>query len=548
MKNIKLLIGIALLIFIGFISFGLFTLPKVENVNSDRFSAERVAEDIKFISNAPHSVENPIERDSVRSYLYDRLSSLGGNPVIISYDSIKFRLGGYYDIGNVYCSFEPESGCASSYILLVAHLDSRFRQVVLKDTVYSYGAADDGYGLGIILESVSQALKYRNKWIQGVKVLFTDSEENELDGMKCAFDSNPEIFNNVGLLINIEARGVKGPALLFETSSNSDKLINLYKEAKYPCSYSLTSVVYDILPNFTDFSVVKDSISGYNFSVIDDLNYYHTDKDNYSNISLTSIQHYGAQLDSMIFKYLTDNIYSDSDYLNSAADDENVFFTAPGLGLFNFSKPQYFLFNAIIFALFCIAFAFNVLTGGVRVKHFFINSLVVFAVSVGVLLAGEGIAYIAALISGTPFDITSTKYVGGEKIINISSFVVMTAAFILFFIKKKRASHFFTKEIIFGTMFVMIILSGILLFTVGENFFFIIPVALCSLSMICYSLVFLNIIALPSLLAIVLLVFPFLYNLIIALTIGSLGIVLFVAFFTIILIVGLFDCYMYQKR
>lgn len=548
MKTIKCFIGIALLILVGFIALGLFSMPKPKGLESDAFSAERVAEDIKFISKEPHSVEHPQARARVRQYLFDRLTSIGGNPVIMSYDSIKFRFGGYYDIGNVYCSFEPENGNAESYIMMVAHLDSRFFQIVIKDTVYSYGAADDGYGLGVILESVTQALKYRNDWKQGVKILFTDSEENELDGMKMAFSNNKEIFDNVGLIINVEARGVKGPALLFETSKANDKAMELYKEAKRPYTYSLTSVVYNILPNFTDFTVVKDSLAGFNFSVIDDLNYYHTDKDNFSNISLKSLQHYGAQLEPIIKKYLTDDKYSDSSYMMSSKDNDKVFFTVPGLGLFFFSKPQYILFNAIIFALFCIALAFNVLTGGMRVKNFLISGLLVLASALGLLAVGEGIAYLSSLINDTPFNITATKYVKGDKIINIASVAVMAIAFIVFYLRKRSKNRYFSREIIFGSMLVMIIISAVLLFTVGENFFLIVPVALCSIAMIFYPLVFLNVIALPALLAIVLLELSFLYNLLTALTIGSLGIVMFLAFFSIVLIVGLFECYMYQKR
>ena len=81
--------------------------------------------------------------------------------------------------------------------------------------------------------------------------------------------------------------------MLFETSPRNDKLISLYKHAKYPYAYSLTGFVYNLLPNDTDFSVVKNNFGGFNFSVIDNLDYYHTSRDNYENISASSIQHYG---------------------------------------------------------------------------------------------------------------------------------------------------------------------------------------------------------------------------------------------------------------
>ena len=95
-----------------------------------------------------------------------------------------------------------------------------------QDTVWSYGAADDGYGLGVILENVDQALKYKADWKQGIKVLFTDAEEVGMMGMKAQLQNNREVFDNVGLIINLETRGPYGPALLFETSPGAHFISN----------------------------------------------------------------------------------------------------------------------------------------------------------------------------------------------------------------------------------------------------------------------------------------------------------------------------------
>ena len=153
------------------VAYGLGSMPKVVSATEEAvFSAENVAKDLAVIAKEPHSVEHPQARDRVRSYLVDRLAALGGNPRLYAYDSIAFRLGGYFDIANIYAEFEPESGPASSYVLFIAHLDSRYREQVLDSTVYSYGAADDGYGLGTTLELLRVALHYRQDWSQGVKV------------------------------------------------------------------------------------------------------------------------------------------------------------------------------------------------------------------------------------------------------------------------------------------------------------------------------------------------------------------------------------------
>ena len=131
----------------------------------------------------------------------------------------------------------------------------------------------------------------------------------------------------MNFVINVEARGVKGPALLFETSYNNSKVMELYKLAKQPHTFSLTSVVYKFMPNDTDFSIVKRDYPGMNFSVIDNLRYYHTDLDNYSNISLESIQHYGMAIEPIVHEYLTNGLYGNKDAL--VADSDSVFFTLP---------------------------------------------------------------------------------------------------------------------------------------------------------------------------------------------------------------------------
>ncbi len=542
---LKIAIALILIVLVGFISFGLFTRPNIEDVDSQSFSAVRVSKDLEIISKEHHSIEHPVERAKVRAYLSGRLLNMGGSPTIFYYDSIKSRFGDYYDIGNIYCKFDPKDKYAKSYVLLVAHMDSRFRQVVLKDTVYSYGAADDGYGLGVSLEVLNCALMYQNEWNQGIKILFTDSEENDLDGMKSALKSNPELFDNVGVVINIEARGVKGPALLFETSSNNSKLLKLYKEAKYPYTYSLTSVVYNILPNFTDFSPLKDSVPGYNFSVIDNLNYYHTDKDNFDNINLSSIQHYGSQIEPMIKSFLTDEKYSDPSYFKGESDD--IFFTMPLLGLFSFSKPQYLLLNSVVFSLLCLVFAFTLIKRGITVKGVLRNSLFILLFSIVLLLFGELVAYLSALIVGTKFDIVSTKYIKYDYLINLLCLVIPIVLYVIYLVKNSRKSPLFMKEHFIGGMVVMMIFSIVLFISIGENFFFLIPVLVAAIALIFNLFTKYDYLSLPAILIIELLQLSFLYNLLTALTIGSIGIVLFITFYNVVLISGLSDCYLKRK-
>ncbi len=306
--------------------------------------------------------------------------------------------------------FAPENASQDcSYLMFVAHYDSRYSQPMpRRDTVWSYGAADDGYGLGVTLETVSNLVKERSGWSQGVKILFTDAEEPGLNGMTAIWENNHEVFDNVGLMINIEARGPWGPALLFETCPGNSKVMELYaRNAKSPFTYSLTTVVYSFMPNFTDFTIAKDHIPGLNFSTITDVNHYHTDLDNFSNVSAKTVQHYGAQILPVARDYVNNPKYADKDCLRSDANTVN--FTIPVIGLINMSKPVYIVLNLVIFALFILLLVLAVKKNGVRLSKVFGTAGLTLFIGIVVLALGEGAAWLCAKIAGArfvPFGVT----------------------------------------------------------------------------------------------------------------------------------------------
>ena len=394
MNKIRPFILAVAVILAGFMAYGLFTLPSPKGIEEEGFSAARVVKDIEVISKENHSVAHPQERAAVREFLVQRLEGLGADTVLrFEYDSLvspSNRPFIYtFDAVDLVAEFPPLNPTENdTYLMFVAHYDSRYAQIMPKDTVWSYGAADDGYGLGVTLETVAQLLKNRDQWKQGVKVLFTDAEEVGMMGMKAIWENDREVFDNVGFMINIEARGPWGPVLLFEACPGNEKVIDLYASAaRYPYTYSLTTVVYQFMPNFTDFKVVKDSIPGLNFSTIVDVNHYHTDLDNFSNVSPKSIQHYGAQILPIAQKYLTDSSYSDMNSLKAESDATN--FTIPLLGLLNFSKTGYVIFNVIIFLLFLLVFSLDGVRGRMRASKIFKISVSILGLSIAALAAGE---------------------------------------------------------------------------------------------------------------------------------------------------------------
>ena len=540
--GLKTLIYYAVVIFAALVAYHIFPAWQINDKQSIRFSPVRAAKDINIISKKPHSIEHPKERKVVGDYLFYRLQQMGGSAQIFEYDSIKCKFGGYFDIANIYAEFAPDQvSDTTQYMLLIAHYDSRYKTKVLEDTVYSYGAADDGYGLGVILESISLALKYKEYWRQGIKVLFTDSEEHGLDGMKNAFEHNKEIFSNVNIAINVDARGVKGPALLFETSPGNSKLIELYKEAEKPYTYSLTSLVYRFLPNDSDLSVIIDTIPGMNFSVIDNLKYYHTDLDNYSNISLKSIQHYGCQLEPMIYKYLISSDYSNPDSFKSS--DNAIFFTIPFIGLVTFSKLGYIILNVVAYIIFILTVAYLFTFKKINFSEIVKSLKYAAIIFVGALVVGELMAWLVASINGEEFSLTSVKYVKYDYIIMITSlFILFLWTLITYRIKVNRSLQASYNSLVGAQIFLMI-LSLLLCAFVVENFFVFVPFAVSVLAFVLSMILRNKFVYLISAFVISLLGFSFIYVLITALSFGAFGILLALSYLYINILITQYYCY-----
>ena len=556
----------------GLLAYGLFTLPSPEDADAAGFSAARVVKDIEVISKEHHSVAHPEERARVREYLVERLQNMGADTVqLFEYDSLTGPKNKHvvytFDAVNVLAEFAPENKSDSTaYLMFVAHYDSRYSQPMPKDTVWSYGAADDGYGVGVILEAMSHLLDVREEWKQGVKVLFTDAEEVGMMGMTAMWEGNREVFDNVGLVINIEARGPFGPSLMFEACPGNEKVLDLYADAaRYPYTYSLTTVVYQFMPNFTDFTIIKDNLPGLNFSTIADVNHYHTDLDNFSNVSEKSIQHYGAQILPLAQEYLTSEAYTDKDALRS--DKDVINFSIPALGLLTFSKIGYTVFCVAIFVLFLLSFALEGFRGRLKAMRVFKTSGIVLASALGVLALGELYAYACAagvgakfklfgIVQGIPFDnIAMILFVvlvfAGALMVYLSSRAKVVRATL----GSMRVSAAHTaamsnaQNLLYASLALLFVLSAALLIAIGENMMFFIPLAVVTAALILWRLTSLRMWFPIAVVVILLHALSFLYALSMALTSGALGAVAMIAFLDMMVLIPLCDLYlMYPKK
>ena len=571
MNRFRPLILAFVIVSAALLAYGLLTTPKPQAADAPGFSSARVIRDIEIISRNHHSVAHPQERAEVRDYLVGRLEKLGADNVsLFKYDSLtgpdNKHVTYTFDAANILAEFAPlQESEDTAWLMLVAHYDSRYSQPMPKDTVWSYGAADDGYGVGTALEVLSQTLKQREHWKQGVKILFTDAEEVGMKGMIAMWEKDRQEFDNVGLMINLEARGSWGPCLLFETCPGNSKVMELYADAaKYPFTYSLTTVVYNFMPNFTDFTIVKDEVPGMNFSNIADVNHYHTDKDNFNNVSARTIQHYGAQVLPVAMKYLTSDEYSDKDYLRS--DKDTVNFTVPALGLFNFSKTTYMVINIVLAVIFLFLFAVEVLRGRCRLLKALKYAGVLLLSALGVLALGELVAYIACAVSGAsfkPFGVVAG--VQHDNLIMLASMIVIAMIAVVFYMFHRNSAVRLTAgslrknaatnaaahhayDVLYGALLPVFVLSLVLLFAIGENMMFFIPLFCATTAMVLYHLTSLKLWLVAAIAAVLLHAFSFFFALSMALTIGAFGAVAMLAFFDLMILIPLADIYLLSYR
>ena len=515
------------------VAYGVFfSMPSPKDVDAEGFSSARVVKDLEVIAQEPHSVAHPEARDRLLNYLTERLEKLGGNPQTYVYPNITSRKF-TFDAKNLLAEFSPlKASSDTTYLLMMAHHDSRYPWKLMGDTVTALGAVDDGYGLGIILESIHQALKYRKEWNQGIKVLFTDAEEVDLQGMKAAHQYNKEIFDNVGLILNIEARGPFGPALLFETSPGNERLVKLYADhARYPFGYSITNMVYQQMPNGTDFNIVRDSIAGFNFSPVQDINHYHTDLDNIHNISEKTIQHYGEQIMPLMKEYLTNKEYAEKSYF--LAEEDVIYFSIPLLGTFHFPKNTYWLLNiGVFFLLLHLMFKQNNLPWKTILKP----SGITIALGLGWIVVGEVIAWLSALSVGARF-----KLFGTVQGIPFDNAVILLSVLILVVGMVRFVQN------LYASLFTLMLLSFIALIIAGENMMFFIPLCIGTLSVMLWQVTSSRIFPLLGVCVILLHAFSFVYIIAMALTIGALGLVLLVAFCHLIVVIPLAKIYLADK-
>src|SRR5690606_33433906 len=124
----------------------------------------------------------------------------------------------------------------------------------------------------------------------------TDGEEAGLLGANAFFRSDP-LAGRIGLVINLEARGSSGRVQMFQTSPHNGELIAAFQRAaRRPAASSLSSFIYQNMPNDTDLTeALAAGKAGLNFAILGTQFDYHSPTSTASTLDRGSLQDMGDQ-------------------------------------------------------------------------------------------------------------------------------------------------------------------------------------------------------------------------------------------------------------
>jgi hypothetical protein len=359
--NLTVAIGVIIVI-LALIITGLFhatpPAPLSASVSPSIFSSARAMSTVRHIAQKPHPIDTS-ENAKVRDYLVAELKALGLKPHIQTALGIN-KLDQWGSAGVVHNVLVRIPGRVSGKaLLLAAHYDS---------THTGPGAADDGASVAAILETL-RALKALPALQNDLICIFTDGEEAGLLGAE-AFVAEHPWAKHIGLVLNFEYRGNRGPFVMFETSPGNGKLINGFAKAvPHPLGNSLMYEVYKRLPNDTDMTVFKRAgIPGMNFAAIEGHTSYHTQLDRPELLQEGSLQHQGEMLLALAQHF-------GNAPLNDLRSADSVYFDAPGLGLVNYPVSWVLPLCCVLILLFAIVLSLGLKSGELRATRTALGAL-----------------------------------------------------------------------------------------------------------------------------------------------------------------------------
>ena len=307
----------ALLGLVAGLSVLILPSPTPTTADPTTFSAERAMAAINRLADEPHSVLRREAHDRARDDVVGMFTDLGYTPIVHSdplfdltnpedkesFETLPAELQTEVKDAPAETIVVDVPGKSERTMALMAHYDSATveadengHQHITDGT--SLGAADDGYGVAAIIETL-RAIKAEGRQPENsLKIVITDGEEIGLVGARNEMQHHRADYENVDLVLNLEARGMSGPAFMFETSPNNSAVAGYFlSHVKQPVSSSLLPSLYARMPNGTDMNVlIPKGFTVLNIAAIGEAEHYHHATDAPRYVDHSTLQHYGDQV------------------------------------------------------------------------------------------------------------------------------------------------------------------------------------------------------------------------------------------------------------
>ena len=307
----------ALLGLVAGLSVLILPSPAPTTADPTTFSAERAMAAINRLADEPHSVLRRGAHGRARDDVIGMFTDLDYTPTVHSdpmfdlsdpadkriFDDLSAEQQATLKDAKADTIVVDVPGKSEHTMALMAHYDSATveadengHQHITDGT--SLGAADDGYGVAAIVETL-RALKAEGRQPENsLKIVITDGEEIGLIGARNEMRHHRADYESVDLVLNLEARGTSGPALMFETSPNNRAVAGYFlSHVKQPVAGSLLPSLYARMPNTTDMAAfIPKGFTVLNIAAIGAAEHYHHPTDAPRYVDHSTLQHYGDQV------------------------------------------------------------------------------------------------------------------------------------------------------------------------------------------------------------------------------------------------------------
>ncbi|MFD9946335.1 M20/M25/M40 family metallo-hydrolase [Nonomuraea sp. NPDC059023] len=281
------------------------------------FSAQRAFAQIERFAVKPHPV-GTAEHARVRDYLVGELRRLGLRPEVHEAVGVSpmDEKGDPVTAGRVFNIVAVIPGTApTGRVFVTAHYDS---------VPEGPGANDDGAGTATAIETARALTADGTRFRNDVVFLITDAEEAGLLGSE-AFVKDHPLARGRNVVLNNEARGAKGPVLMFRSTEPNSGLISTFgSAAPMPVADSVYAELMKLLNNDTDFTAFKPGgMAVLDSAYANDGTLYHSVLDDPAHVDLATLQQMGDNTLALV------RSFGGADLARLSTGDDLVYFNVP---------------------------------------------------------------------------------------------------------------------------------------------------------------------------------------------------------------------------